>query len=98
MLKSLSLRNFRNFESADFELEGSSTVFLGANGRGKTSLLEAIYFLSTLRSFRTSKIREMKRIGSRGFELALKMMRLPGRLPRRKSWSRNSCGKKCILH
>ena len=30
--------------------------------------------------------------------MALKMMRLPGRLPRRKSWSRNSCGKKCILH
>lgn len=81
MLKSLSLRNFRNFESADFELEGSSTVFLGANGRGKTSLLEAIYFLSTLRSFRTSKIREMKRIGSRGFELALKMMR-------REDWER----------
>lgn len=75
MLKSLSLKNFRNFETADFDLSGSSTVFLGANGRGKTSLLEAVYFISTLRSFRTSKIREMKRLGSRGFEIALKMLR-----------------------
>ncbi len=75
MLTSLSLRNFRNFESADFDLGGSSTVFLGANGKGKTSLLEAIYFASTLRSFRTSKIRELKRIGSRGFEISLEMLR-----------------------
>ena len=75
MLKSLSLRNFRNFEAADFELGGSSTVFLGANGKGKTSLLEAVYFMSTLRSFRTSKIRELKRIGSHGFEIALEMLR-----------------------
>lgn len=75
MLRSLSLRNFRNFEAADFDLGGSSTVFLGANGRGKTSLLEAIYFISTLRSFRTSKIREMKRIGSRGFEITLEILR-----------------------
>ena len=30
--------------------------------------------------------------------MALKTMPLPGRLPQRKSWSRNSCGKKCMLH
>ena len=31
-------------------------------------------------------------------EDALKTIPLPGHLPQRKSWSRNSCGKKCMLH
>lgn len=75
MLKSIVLKNFRNFESAEFDLDAPSTVFLGANGRGKTSLLESVYFVSTLRSFRTSKIRELRRIGSKGFEIRLTMSR-----------------------
>ena len=75
MLKSIALKNFRNFESAEFSLDSRSLVFLGANGRGKSSLLEAVYFVSSLRSFRTARIREMRRIGSNGFEIRLKMRR-----------------------
>ena len=37
MLKSIALKNFRNFESAEFSLDARSLVFLGANGRGKSS-------------------------------------------------------------
>lgn len=75
MLKNIALKNFRNFESAEFHLDARSIVFLGANGRGKTSLLESIYFVSSLRSFRTSRIRELRRIGSNGFEICLKLRR-----------------------
>ena len=82
MLKSIALKNFRNFESAEFSLDSRSLVFLGANGRGKSSLLEAVYFVSSLRSFRTSRIREMRRIGSNGFEIRLKMRRKERRIPR----------------
>lgn len=75
MLKNIKLKNFRSFETAEFDLSAPSTVFSGANGRGKTSVLEAVYYVSTLRSFRTSKIRELRRIGSKGFELRLAMDR-----------------------
>ena len=75
MLKSLFLKNFRNFEVAEFDLDAPSTVFLGSNGKGKTSLLESIYFISTLRSFRTSRSRELRRIGTKGFEIRLTVSR-----------------------
>ncbi len=52
MLRHLSLQNFRNHARlvADFAPEGA--IITGANGSGKTSILEAIFLLSTLRSFR----------------------------------------------
>lgn len=54
-LQRFSIRNFRNLESLDCELAPRFTVFWGANGAGKTNILEALYFLSTLRSFRVSE-------------------------------------------
>jgi DNA replication and repair protein RecF len=48
----LWLHDFRNYESADLTLPAGLTVVRGANGEGKTSLLEAIGYLSTLSSFR----------------------------------------------
>lgn len=54
-LQRFSLRNFRNLESLDCELGPRFTVFWGSNGAGKTNILEALYFLSTLRSFRVSE-------------------------------------------
>lgn len=52
----LELQNFRNHLQTAFLAESSGIhVFLGANGSGKTSILEAIYYLGHGRSFRTSK-------------------------------------------
>ncbi len=45
-IDSLSLRNFRNYKSIDFEFKSNFTVFTGENGIGKTNILEAISFLS----------------------------------------------------
>lgn len=78
MLEALELKNFRNFVSAEFDLRGSSVVFRGPNGKGKTSVLEAIHFASTLRSFRTSRSRELKKIGTGGFEIRLTLERFSG--------------------
>ncbi len=52
MISALSLRNFRNH--ADFSVDFSplGALIVGANGSGKTSLLEAIFLLATLKSFR----------------------------------------------
>lgn len=49
----LRLTNFRSYAQADFELHPSVTIVVGPNASGKTNLLEALYVLSTTRSFRT---------------------------------------------
>ena len=51
-LRHLWLTDFRNYETAELELPRGLTVVRGANGEGKTSLLEAIGYLATLSSFR----------------------------------------------
>ena len=51
-LTHLWLHDFRNYESADLTLPSGLTVVRGANGEGKTGLLEAIGYLATLSSFR----------------------------------------------
>ncbi len=49
----LTVANFRNYESATLELAPEGlTVVVGENGQGKTNLLEALSWLSTLSSFR----------------------------------------------
>lgn len=55
MLTRLSVQNFRCIEDAAIELDPRGTGIVGANGAGKTSLLEAIYFLAHGRSFRTAQ-------------------------------------------
>ncbi|WP_444943235.1 DNA replication/repair protein RecF [Microbulbifer sp. ZKSA006] len=52
-LTRLLLSNFRNIHAADLQLGPGVNVFCGANGSGKTSLLEAVHMLATGRSFRS---------------------------------------------
>jgi len=51
-LRRLSLTDFRSYETAVLEPAAGLTVVVGANGEGKTNLLEAIGYLATLSSFR----------------------------------------------
>ena len=51
-LASLKLRDFRNYRKLEVNFESGFHLILGSNAQGKTNLLEAIYLLSTLRSFR----------------------------------------------
>lgn len=53
-LRKLTLRHFRNVGFAALELTGRQQFLVGANGQGKTNLLEAAGFLTALRSFRTT--------------------------------------------
>lgn len=54
-LRKITLRHFRNVGFAALELEGRQQFFVGANGQGKTNLLEGAGFLTALRSFRTTE-------------------------------------------
>jgi DNA replication and repair protein RecF len=55
-LQRLTLRDFRNLPEAQIEFASGFTVLWGHNGAGKTNVLEAIYLVSTLRSFRSSDL------------------------------------------
>ncbi len=53
-LRKLTLRNFRNVGLATLEFQGRQQFLVGANGQGKTNLLEAAGFITALRSFRAT--------------------------------------------
>jgi DNA replication and repair protein RecF len=60
-LDGLILEDFRNIERASLEPHPRFNVVTGPNGMGKTNLLEAIYLIGALRSFRTATRRELIR-------------------------------------
>jgi DNA replication and repair protein RecF len=60
----VTLRDFRGYHAARATLGECLTVVTGANGAGKTNLLEALYFGCTGRSCRTSNEREVVRFGA----------------------------------
>lgn len=55
-LSRLLIKDFRNIENADLALSPSFNFLVGANGSGKTSVLEAIYTLGHGRAFRSLQI------------------------------------------
>lgn len=55
LLKSISIRNFRNIKEINYCPKENLNVILGDNAQGKTNLLEALYLPATGSSFRTAK-------------------------------------------
>jgi len=58
-LTHISLTNFRNFTRLDIAVPSRSILLVGDNAQGKTSLLEAIYFLATFTSFQADSDRQL---------------------------------------
>jgi DNA replication and repair protein RecF len=58
-LKHLSLTNFRNFTRLDVDIPRRVALLVGGNAQGKTSVLEAIYFLAAFTSFQTHADRQI---------------------------------------
>lgn len=63
-LEQLSLTDFRSYAQVELSLEPGVTVLVGANGIGKTNLMEAIGYLSTLSSHRVSSDAPLLRFGT----------------------------------
>ncbi len=57
-VNNLKTQNFRNLEDQEIEFSSGINLFVGENGQGKTNILEAIYILSTGKTFRSSKPKE----------------------------------------
>ncbi len=58
IIQSLQVENFRHLASQNFEFDSRFNLIVGKNASGKTSLLESVYYLSQVRSFRTSRINQ----------------------------------------
>lgn len=58
-LTHLSLTNFRAFSRLDIDLPGRILLLVGNNAQGKTSLLEAVYYLATFSSFHAQNDRQL---------------------------------------
>ena len=61
IIKSVKLTNFRNHSSYSLECNDETSLILGENGCGKTSVLEAIYILTCGKSFRATDSEILKR-------------------------------------
>lgn len=59
MIKNIHLSNFRSYDEVKIQLAENINVFIGNNGQGKTNLLEAIYFISNIRSHRTRNDKDL---------------------------------------
>ena len=66
-LAHLRLRDFRNYTRLDADFVPGFHLFVGDNAQGKTNILEAIYLLATLRSFRGVGNAQMVRHGHKGY-------------------------------
>jgi len=63
ILKSILLKDFRNYSKSEFEFTKNTTIIVGPNTSGKSNLIEGIFFLASGKSFRTEKDENTIRFG-----------------------------------
>ena len=63
-VSAVGLRDFRSWVSLDLELAPGSTVLIGANGQGKTNIVEAVAYAATLSSHRVAQDAPLVRAGA----------------------------------
>lgn len=63
IIKSIELKNFRNYEDLNISFDDGTNILFGDNAQGKTNILEAAYLSGTTKSHKGSKDKEMVRFG-----------------------------------
>ena len=74
-IKSLQLKNFRNYESLDLPFDQGTNILYGDNAQGKTNVLEAIYLCGTTKSHRGSKDREVIRFQEEESHICMRLIK-----------------------
>ena len=72
-VKSLNIKNLRNISSTQIDFDRCLNCFIGDNGAGKTSILEALSVLSKGRSFRSGQISSLIGPASKSFQVVCKL-------------------------
>ena len=68
-IKKLKLKKYRNLHEIELDFRSMKTLIIGKNAQGKTNILESVYFLSDLKSPRTSTISDLIQLGEDKFEI-----------------------------
>ncbi len=63
IIKSLKLKNYRNYDLLDLNFDPKTNILYGDNAQGKTNILEALYLSGTTKSHRGTKDRDIIRFG-----------------------------------
>ena len=61
IIKSIELKNFRNYEDLNIKFDSGTNILYGDNAQGKTNILESAYVSGTTKSHKGSKDKEMIR-------------------------------------
>ncbi|MCK6542396.1 DNA replication/repair protein RecF [bacterium] len=69
LIRRLRLRDFRNYTDAEIQFAPGLNVITGDNGQGKTSLLEAVYYLCLTKSFKTTEDESAIRFNTSYFDI-----------------------------
>lgn len=68
-ISALEISNFRNLHRVALQCSPGFNLIIGGNASGKTSFLEALYFLARARSFRTRDVSELIQYGEKAFQI-----------------------------
>ena len=63
VIKSLKLKNYRNYDLLDLNFDPNTNILYGDNAQGKTNILEALYLSGTTKSHRGTKDRDIIQFG-----------------------------------
>lgn len=63
IIKSLKLKNYRNYDLLNLEFDEHTNIFYGDNAQGKTNILESVYLTGTTKSHRGTKDRDLIKFG-----------------------------------
>ncbi|BAY63230.1 MULTISPECIES: DNA replication/repair protein RecF [Calothrix] len=77
-LKSIHLRQFRNYTDQKVEFKAAKTILVGNNAQGKSNLLEAVELLATLRSHRLARDRDLVQDGEAIAQISASLERKTG--------------------
>jgi len=69
VLSSINLKNFRSHKSTQLSFSEELNYIIGGNGQGKTSILEAVYYLCTTKSSSSKSDSEVVRFNEMEFEI-----------------------------
>lgn len=72
-IKKIKLKTYRNIDEIDIELNPQKNLIIGKNAQGKTNILESIYFLSKLKTPRTSNNQELIMFNKNEFEIGMQI-------------------------
>lgn len=74
-IKRLGLKNYRNCSEIELKFPTQKTLIIGKNAQGKTNILESVYFLSDLKSQRTSTVSDLIQFGQNQFEINAEVLK-----------------------